>query len=73
VPTISRVLKISSIGFMLDAGRAHFARLPQVLAVLNILILSMLAVRGFDSPTSARRRFDACPCMPINFVLSTFL
>lgn len=56
-----------------DAGRARFARLPQVLAILNNLVLSMLRVRGFDSPSAARRRFDACLPLSLNFVLCTFL
>ncbi len=55
-----------------DAGLARFGHLPQVLAILNDLVLSMLRVRGFDSPSAARRRFDACPILALNFILCAF-
>jgi len=52
-----------------DAGLSRFAHLPQVLAIFNNLVLSMLRVRGFDSPAAARCQFDACLSLALNFIL----
>lgn len=56
-----------------DAGRSRFAHLPQVLAILNNLALSLMRIRHFDSPTAVRRQFDACPSLALNLILCTLL
>ena len=56
-----------------DAGLARYGQLPHVIAILNNLVLSLLRLRGFDSPTDARRRLDAWPSQALSLILCAFL
>ena len=53
-----------------DASLTRFAHLPHVLAILNNLVLSLLRLHQFDSPTAARRQLDASPLLALSLILS---